>query len=432
MASQPAGKYGPLPTHGLPQAPRPDQKSLLVIILTDLAPFGKAELLTRLRQTTKDEDENSSTALLQPWHPPKSSFLQPIADQRRYLLPKYNKDSKANIYGFAILARRMGWKSFVVADELTKRQLRCEVLPKEDETLSIVMISIRPGLSSPPENDNVRVLAKRQDIPLDESFTFTLWDLLDTFEISYGFLAKEELTINEHLYDYGLELKDPTRGVFEPNSGTMTGREELELGARMALSETTPLPYELVNMVVEMLYDNDERIFDKPTIADPALDLYIFCLFSQSLEEYWKLDSLIQGEAKRFESRWAYRGDTWDLIMVSGDFIDWEAGQTGKSGEANLDSKEQFLLRRLDDPSLRGIQYARVIPADAYKYGGCILSGTEALDDYVPHRVRFYRRPGWGISSDVDDTDTETETEFEFGFESGTERNTECGRGSAD
>jgi hypothetical protein len=37
----------------------------------------------------------------------------------------------------------MGWKNFIVADELTKRQLRGESLEDEDESLTVVLVMFR-------------------------------------------------------------------------------------------------------------------------------------------------------------------------------------------------------------------------------------------------------------------------------------------------
>ncbi|KAL2835140.1 hypothetical protein BDW59DRAFT_155963 [Aspergillus cavernicola] len=207
-----------------------------------------------------------------------------------------SKDSKANIYGFAIVARRMGWKDFVVADELTKRQLWGELRPKDDDSpLSVVLIMIRQRVVLRNDIETldkyyIRVSAKRQLLRDDEAEPdFNIFELLDTFQVSCDFMDDSHVDSTEHLYEYGLELNDPSRGVFELNNGAITGREELEMGAGMALSATTPLPSELVNYIVGMLYNNDERPFDTSTLpgydndfAFNPLDAQLYCNSTRS------------------------------------------------------------------------------------------------------------------------------------------------------
>ncbi|CEL05379.1 hypothetical protein ASPCAL06497 [Aspergillus calidoustus] len=125
--------------------------------------------------------------------------------KHRYIFRRYYKDSKANIYGVAVLARRMGWKNFIIADELTKRQLRGESLEFEDESLTVVLVMFWPTPSKP------------------QSTT------------SEG-LNQPSLCINNHPEDYGLELANPGRAAFTPNDVSITGREELETLVRKTLT----------------------------------------------------------------------------------------------------------------------------------------------------------------------------------------------------
>ncbi|KAL3452467.1 hypothetical protein BJX65DRAFT_266285 [Aspergillus insuetus] len=69
----------------------------------------------------------------------------------------------------------MGWKNFIIADELTKRQLRGESLEDENESLTVVLVMLRPMPSKPPSTasqavtqpqEHIRVIAKAPDARL--------------------------------------------------------------------------------------------------------------------------------------------------------------------------------------------------------------------------------------------------------------------------
>ncbi|KAL2861374.1 hypothetical protein BJX68DRAFT_260208 [Aspergillus pseudodeflectus] len=232
--------------YGLPRAPGGGSTTLLLSTLTDLSFSAETLLQSSLQTAIRDRDESGPAASIQIWYPPKSALLPPLVDQHRYIFRRYYKDSKANIYGFAVLARRMKWKNFIVADELTKRQLRGESLEFEDESLTVVLVMFWPtpskpqsttseGLNQPQEH--VSVIVKRQMLAWDGVRANTgLLELLDTFQLSNECLDQPSLCIDNHLEDYGLELTDPGRAAFTPNDVSITGREELETLVRKTLT----------------------------------------------------------------------------------------------------------------------------------------------------------------------------------------------------
>jgi hypothetical protein len=276
-----------LPTYGLPRAPGEDNTTLLLITLTDLSLSEEAHLQSALQTAIKNRDGSGPAASIQIWRPPKSAFLQPLAKQNRYILRRYYKDSKANIYGLAVLARRMGWKNFIVADELTKRQLRGESLEDEDESLTVVLVMFRPMPSKPQSTasqavtqpqEHIRVIAKRQMLAWDDVRANTgLLQVLDTFQLSYKCLNQPSLCINDHIEDYGLKLTDPSRAAFTSSDISSTGLEELETLVRETLLQVMPLPLEIVDRIAGLLHDTGGRAFNNP-IYSSCYKIYILLL----------------------------------------------------------------------------------------------------------------------------------------------------------
>ncbi|KAJ5679939.1 hypothetical protein N7462_008183 [Penicillium macrosclerotiorum] len=238
--------------------PSPGETSLLVALLTELELADEALLLQRLHETCPEDYS------VQLWHPPKVGLPQPISKRRD------RRDSKANIYGLAVLAHRAGRASFYVVDRLTKRQLQGDPRPGEDPSISMVMVSVRSSLH---ECEPLRVIAKRHT--LDQDGGQRLPNLLSTFELSYQFLGGASIDITTRLSEYGLELHDPDHAVFTRDTVSATGREEFECAIKAALSESTPLPTELIASIVSTM-DHRTQIepVSSPTQSD-ALTLFL-------------------------------------------------------------------------------------------------------------------------------------------------------------
>lgn len=287
--------------YGLPRASDPDQNTLLFIDLADLSVDEEAKVISDIHTSVKDTDGNGSTVSIQVWRPPKSAFLQPLAHKHKYAIKKYFKDSKANLYGFAVLAHRAGYKFIFVADDYMKRDIRGEMDPSErfrPESYFGVMIYIE--LQVPQDgtqaNDHIRVFARR--CALGKKGNRNILNLRHSVEF-VDILERDWLDIFEQLFNWGVELHDPSREVFTPNTRAMTGRDEFKIAAEEALSESTPLPTELVNQVVDWLYDNDKEIFGIPSLFREK-ELNIFLLFPSTDNERQNMQSAIQQRVDRY------------------------------------------------------------------------------------------------------------------------------------
>lgn len=275
------------------KTPRPEKReSLLVASLAGLDHDDETLLVQTLQNSIGD------TPRVQLWHPPKLGLPQPFYDN------KGRWDSKANIYGLAVLAHRDGKSGLLVADRLTKRQLKGGPRPGESPLLSVVMVGIRsPSKPSRTHADyaesetsqHIRVIAKRHTIQGTDAAAIP--SLLDTFELSYTFLGGNSIDITTRLCDYGLELHDPDHAVFIPDTAIRTGREEFEQETKTALVDSTPLPAELVASIVSRL-DHRSRT-DSGSTGIKSENLIIFLTFPTTEEERDLMQSSLQQEVQR-------------------------------------------------------------------------------------------------------------------------------------
>lgn len=287
--------------YGLPQASDPDGNSLLFINLADLTVVEEVKVISDIHISIKDSDGNGPTASIQVWRPPKSAFLLPLAQKHKYAVKKYFKDSRANLYGFAVLAYRAGYKFIFVADDYMKREIRGKMDPSErvrPESYFGVMIYIEPLIpqDGTKDNDHIRVFARR--CPLGKKGNRNILNSRHSIEF-LDILERDWLDIFEQLFNWGVELHDPTREVFTPNTRATTGRDELKIATEEALSESTPLPTELVSQVVDWLYDTDKEVFGIPSLLHER-ELNIFLLFPSTDDERQNMQSAIQQRVDRY------------------------------------------------------------------------------------------------------------------------------------
>ncbi|CEO59671.1 hypothetical protein PMG11_04339 [Penicillium brasilianum] len=273
-----------------PPSEKREPQSLLVASLAGLDYTDETLLVQTLQHLIGD------TCHVQLWHPPKVGMPQPFYEN------KGQWDSKANIYGLAILAHRDGRCSFLLADRMTRRQLKGDPRPGESPILSVVMVGIRlpsrmlrtqPRHAESETSEHIRVIAKRHTIwPTDVG---TLPSLLDTFELSYTFLGGNSIDITTRLCNYGLELHDPDHAVLLPNTAMTTGRERFEQETKTALLQSTPLPAELVVSIVSSL-DHRSQPCSVPVKIQPE-GLVIFLTFPTTKEQRDLIQSSLQREA---------------------------------------------------------------------------------------------------------------------------------------
>ncbi|KAJ5904996.1 uncharacterized protein N7473_001912 [Penicillium subrubescens] len=275
------------------KTPQPEKgESLLVASLAELDHVDETLLVQTLQDSIGDNIR------VQLWHPPKLGLPQPFYDN------KGRRDSKANIYGLAVLAHRDGKTGFLVADRLTKRQLKGDPRPGESSLLSVVMVGIRsPSKTSRTHADHaesettehIRVIAKRHTIKITDSAA--VLSLLDKFELSYTFLGGHSIDITTRLCDYGLELHDPDHTVFIPDTAITTGREAFEQETKAALLESTPLPAELVASIVSRLDHRSKP--DSGSMGVQSENLVIFLTFPTTEDELDSTQSSLQREVQR-------------------------------------------------------------------------------------------------------------------------------------
>lgn len=287
--------------YGLPPASDSDKNPLLFINLADLTAAEEVKVISDIHISIKDTDGNGQTASIQVWRPPKSAFLQPLAHQHKYVVKKYFKDSKANLYGFAVLAHRAGYKFIFVADDYMRREIRGKIDPSErvrSESYFGVMIYIEPLIpqDGTQDNDHIRVFARR--CPLGKKGNRNILNSRHSVEF-LDILEHDWLDIFEQLFNWGVELHDPSREVFTANTRATTGRDEFKAAAEEALSQSTPLPTELVSQVVDWLYDTDKEVFGIPSLLRER-ELNIFLLFPSTDNERRNMQLAIQQRVDRY------------------------------------------------------------------------------------------------------------------------------------
>lgn len=105
-------------------------KRLLLVILTDLDELSKGKLVDTLTQSSRVNIAPET------WTP-SWQLLASVAKQGAH------RDSQANIYAIAILAYRRGFEQFLIADDLSKRQLNRQTRWREDRKLSLVQVRVQ-------------------------------------------------------------------------------------------------------------------------------------------------------------------------------------------------------------------------------------------------------------------------------------------------
>ncbi|KAJ5591128.1 hypothetical protein N7450_005100 [Penicillium hetheringtonii] len=268
--------YGALPT-GLPtaQVGANQPKSLLLVFLADIKSHDRERLMRHIQPAVRKIE-------ILTWYP-NQQVLRSVAPQRGY------SDSLANLYGLAVIAKRNGHLGFVVADELTKRQVEGQFpLRGEDERISLAMIAIREG----EQNGQARIFAKRS------SRNNSLRDDLESFDINQDVDNLENRVYSSMLYtDLGFEIHDPDQPAFTPTTLESFGHEETLAATMSTLSRDTPLPPELILDIVSRA----EESMMEPIKFPPGLEfqagkptINIILCFEHTQEEREGISALLQ------------------------------------------------------------------------------------------------------------------------------------------
>ncbi|PWY89215.1 hypothetical protein BO70DRAFT_359500 [Aspergillus heteromorphus CBS 117.55] len=268
-------------TYGLPPFKKATdtETPLLLIILADLDNGDKASLVQHFQNSIQGSELKIST-----WHP-SIRILEQVANQGPY------RDSQANIHAVAILARRAGWDSVLVADNLTKRHLQGNLRVGDSPLLSVVMVAIRPATA---QENEVRVIARRTTGSAPDNAE--LLPILRTFK-------PEKLPPGKcDIYrDGGMILHDPDRSMLTPDTTARLGREELLRSMSQMLATNIPLPMELVTDIMTRATSGRETRATLPSWMDHnSKHLNIFIGFPATTEELSNIQATLDNAAKTY------------------------------------------------------------------------------------------------------------------------------------
>ncbi|KAJ5383232.1 hypothetical protein N7517_001143 [Penicillium concentricum] len=282
-----------------------DDQTWPLIILAELDNPSRDELVQRLRPDERVA-AHSSMRGKPPTQPtpstrgnnvqtftPSISLLASMARQGSH------RDSQANLYALAILAYQSGHSKFLVADELSKRQLTGKLRPGEESTLSAILISLNEKPSTP---DGISVWARRENCTgqhISQMFAKFehKWKSMpvtdDAKPHRRGYLSERSIWERP-----GLEIHDPDRPVLSTDVKTTLGWESHLEAMVAALSR---LPVEVATDIVSRI--GDAQCLQHTLWKDFPCEehLVIFLLFHATPDQICQTTSFIC-EAVRKES----------------------------------------------------------------------------------------------------------------------------------
>lgn len=317
-------------------------------------------------------------------------MLQAIAHQGPH------RDSQANIYAVAILAYRVGWTGLIVADDLTKRQLKETCRVGESPLISVVMVAIRPKLSPSTAQQEVRVVAKRTT--REDQDNTKLMETLQTFE-------PQELTGrgNEMFTNDGLVLHDRDRGVFTSGIATCLGWEELSKNGSTE-DPSWAMNHRVQPVALPSWVNHDNQ------------HLNIFLMFSTAEDELANIQSVLQNVARKchdeddgkYGKEIAIQLLPWEYHRVTSrrGFLNLWDGYQQKILPNNFSSSVYFLLEPAKDAQrviVGTLKYDMLNPANASWQSleqvirteqSWRLSARERLDRPEPYEIVFHEVEG--------------------------------------
>ncbi|KAL2823498.1 hypothetical protein BDW59DRAFT_148691 [Aspergillus cavernicola] len=231
-----------------PPKPSDTKHSLLVVYLANWSEEKEENLVQHL-PSLKDVQ-------ITKWHP-SDAFLQSVAPQGQH------QDSQANIYAVAIAAFQSGWSEFVVADGLTRRQIKGVYRNGDKPLISVAGVSVKLG----QQESEVQVIARR--ITGKDDKTALSLDTLRNLSLSRdGDLA-------DISPETGFVLHDPGRSLFAADTISRAG-------------ESSPA----------WPYDGEEKPSIPSFLPKDKQSLNIFLLFPTTPEQLQSMQSTIQQAAE--------------------------------------------------------------------------------------------------------------------------------------
>ncbi|KAJ5662784.1 hypothetical protein N7462_011710 [Penicillium macrosclerotiorum] len=265
-------------------------KQLLIVNLTELDHSAQQKLINHY-QTALEEPAEILT-----WTPARA-LLQSFATQG----PRV--DSQSNLYAIAVLLYQADWTGFIVADELTKRQVTGKCRLGEDHAISVVMIATEATLPSgagrPGDPPRLRVSARRTNTELGDEKQ--LGNLSSDW---FTQVDKEEDSRDGFFWDtFGMVLHDPDHQILTPDTANSWGRKEYTDSVLTALSAKL-LPAELIMDIFSRVEHHKDAVPEMPIWQRPQSlqHIHIFLFFHATPEEIERTHAIIQNAVtKRFK-----------------------------------------------------------------------------------------------------------------------------------
>lgn len=345
---------------------------LLMIILTELTEEERLELVHYYQKACSGGVE------LKTWTPSKA-LLRSIARQGSHW------DSQANLYALAILAFRSGLEfkkgtSFVVADELTKRQLTRCCRPGERDYISLVTVTVRPKTSMiahPESGLNPHLVT----MPDDEIYVFTdrttelskklLPEVVEpqTTEFFAEYLKQEKTREISNCVQSGRRLHDPDSCMFTVGTAMATGREQYCNTVASVLSASQFSP----ELVAEVISQSDYVLPAKMLLWERRQSrehLLVFLLFPTTTSELQRNHAIIQDALNKLAEgeHGGRKGMSVELIpqhrhqaRSRREVLElWEKFRLHEGDERAGDPVLNVLLGPIEDPDMGSAQFAAV------------------------------------------------------------------------
>ncbi|KAJ6036570.1 hypothetical protein N7540_000849 [Penicillium herquei] len=248
------------------------EKPLLIVLLATLSPESQQQLVNHYNTSLCE------TVDIQIWAP-SEELLQSVAKQGPHI------DSLGNIYALAVVLHRSGWTGFVVADELTKRQVTATCRVGEDTSISVVMVTAQLEAATPTQ---LHLSARRTNSDFKDEVKLS--------ELSSG-TVKEVYRVQDNTpalfwSEVGGLLHDPDHSVFEPDTTDCLGWENY--------TKSLNTPHELLpsrpGLISSFQPNSDNAAVDMSIWERPQCEehMHIFLLFPTTTEDLQIMQSIIQ------------------------------------------------------------------------------------------------------------------------------------------
>ncbi|KAJ6017983.1 hypothetical protein N7451_001362 [Penicillium sp. IBT 35674x] len=261
-----------------------NDKRILLVLLTVLLEEDKQALIRQC------QDELPQDVKVLTWTP-QMSLLQHISRQ------SLHRDSQDNIHAIAALMHRNGLSKFVVADELSRRQLRKNSLDEKVRLISLILVAVRPKPTPAATVQDFCVVIKRTN---HHKFA-RMNDLVHALEDNRLNIEEQKDNVTFHFQKYRkvewMIIYDPDNKPFSIDSSTSPERPRYIDTVFEVLSTKKNLPMEVIHEIISY---SDTSSNTPSGLASSLYDrqtkkhLPIFALFTAEREQLEKMQFIIQ------------------------------------------------------------------------------------------------------------------------------------------